>query len=132
MISLVLYKKAENRNVKELSNQLCLASGINPQSAHRPHGFSSIVSFNFGDVYIDNDIHLRINNKLNEEIENCLERIKVDDFGSVSQDEKEMNIENKYFGCGKYLVGRYEISIGVIELNVLSEKTQITLLNEKG
>lgn len=127
MIKLYLYKKAIKRNIEDVKQQLCKATGINPQSSHRPHGFGAVVAFDFGDIYIDDYLNIQLNDELKNDIDNCLIRLIKDDYGNVTEDEKDDNVENRYFGGGD-IIGRYEIAIGVIEITVMKAHTEIKLL----
>lgn len=124
MIVLHIYRKAIKRNIDDVKQQLCKASGINPQSSHRPHGFGAIVSFDFGDIYIDDYINSQLNDEVQSEIDNCLIRLLKADYGNITDDEKEDNCENRYFGGGD-IIGRYKISVGTIEIRVLNDHTEI-------
>lgn len=127
MIKLYLYKKAIKRDIEDVKQQLCKAAGINPQSSHRPHGFGAVVSFDFGDIYIDDYLNTQLNAEIKNDIDNCLIRLLKDDYGNVTEEEDEDNGENRYFGGGD-IIGRYEISIGVIEITVMKVHTEIKLL----
>ena len=127
MIKLYLYKKAIKRDIEDVKRQLCKATGINPQSSHRPHGFGAVVSFDFGDIYIDDYLNIQLNDELKNDIDNCLIRLLKDDYGNVTEEENEDNGENRYFGGGD-IIGRYEISIGVIKITVMKAHTEIKLL----
>ena len=127
MIKLYLYKKAIKRDIEDVKQQLCAATGINPQSSHRPHGFGAVVAFDFGDIYIDDYLNIQLNDELKNDIDNCLIRLLKDDYGNVTEDEKDDNVENRYFGGGD-IIGRYEIAVGVIEITVMNKRTDIVLL----
>lgn len=124
MIKLHLLKKAIIRDIDDIKQQLCNASGINPKSTQRPHGFCAVASFNFGDIYIDDFLNSQLGYKLQEEIDVCLTKFLKDDYGNITIDEKDDNIENRYFGDGD-IIGRYHISLGTIEIIVLKTHTEI-------
>ena len=128
MIKLYLYKKAVKRDIEDVKQQLCKATGITLQSSHRPHGFGAVASFDFGDIYIDDYLNNQLNDELKNDIDNCLIRLLKDDYGNVTEEEDEDNGENRYFGSGN-IIGRYEIAIGVIEITVMNGRTNIVLLN---
>ena len=127
MIKVYLYKKAIKRDIENVKRQLCEATGINPQSSHRPHGFGAVVSFDFGDIYIDDYLNSQLDDELKNDINNCLTRLLKDDYGNITEDEKDDNVENRYFGGGDS-IGRYEIAIGVIQITVMRVHTEIKLL----
>ena len=125
MMKMHLYRTSKYRDRNELKKQLARASGIDVEKGKLPQGFSSIISFDFGDIYIDDYIYSKIDLKVENEIDNCLENLLLENYGIVTDEEKEMSLENKYFGGGKYQIGRYEISIGIIEVNLLPDCTEI-------
>ena len=125
-MGLNLYKKAIKRDIEDVKRQLCKASGINPESSHRPHGFGAIVSFDFGDIYIDDRIDTVIDDELKKQIDNSLIMLLKGDYGVVSAEEREDIVENRYFGGGD-IMGRYETKVGIIEITVLKNKTNIIL-----
>ena len=107
--------------------QLLKAGGI--RSGGRPHGFDALVDFNFGEIYIDDLLAAGLDQGLDRELELCLERLGRLDYGSVSADENDENTENFYFGGGRGLTARYEISAGVIDIKVLDGRTEIRIIS---
>lgn len=130
MMKKYLYKKAAPRSTDNTVRQLCAASAINAESTHRPHGFWEISFFDFGDIYVDDYIYSKLSAAVRNDIESCLQLFIKDDYGIISEDEKDTNTENKYLGDGKNLIGRYEISVGIIEIKLLADNTIISKANQ--
>lgn len=126
-MKLYLFRKAVKRDIEDIKKQLYRASGINPKSSHRPHGFGAVVAFDFGDIYIDDYLNSQLNDEIKNNIDNCLIRLLKDDYGNITEDENDDNVENRYFGGGD-IIGRYEIAIGIIEITVKKAHTEIKLL----
>ena len=124
---MILYKKSEKRDYKKIAEQLYKGSRLT--DSHIPHGFSSIVLFEFGDIYIDESINAILNADIKYDIDYCLLQFSKDNYGIITEEEKDYNIENKYLGNGKNLIGRYKITIGIIEIKVLKDYTIIVLKN---
>lgn len=118
---MVLYRKSKPHNAADQ-----LKKGSSLSEGHFPHGFLAEAFFNFGEIYFEDEIYRLINCVLEKEIEQCLSRLAKDDFGEVSADEKDENIENKYLGNGKNILGRYLTSIGIVEIKVLEECTIVS------
>ena len=123
---MTLYKISRHDH-DDRREQLLQASGI--KSGGRPHGFDALVGFNFGEIYIDDLLAAGLDQGLDRELELCLKRLGRLDYGSVSADEKDENTENFYFGGGKGLTARYEISAGLIEIKVLDSRTEIRIIS---
>lgn len=120
-----LYKKSEQRNYNSIADQLKKCGGI--CGNHLPQGFSAIAMFNYQDIYVDDKLYLLLNNDIRHEIENCLTRFSKDDYGIITEEDKDENIDNKYFGNGKNIIGKYETSIGVILIELLDHFTLISM-----
>lgn len=121
-----LYKKEIAPSPEKTAEELARGSGLT--NGHFPHGFSALASFGLGDVYIDEKIIALQNDRLTEEIDRCLLMLKNESYGEISDDEKDENLENKYFGNGKNLVARYKTSVGVLEIKVLESFTTVELI----
>ena len=118
-------QKRLDRNTNNLRQQLKKASGIS--ACHFPHGFDAVISFDFGDIFVDEVVFQRMDSTVRREIDDCLMRFLREDFGNVTEEELEQNGENKYFGDGSRMVARYRISIGLVEV-VVNQNTMISLL----
>ena len=126
MIKLYLYKKEQKRNIDDSRAQLYKATGLN--SSYLPHGFEVFAGFSLGDVYIDEELKNNLDDNLKKEIDSCLDKFLKDDYGVISSEEKESNIENKYFGGGE-LVGRYIIGIWSIQVVFTGRNTNVLSSN---
>ena len=120
-----LYRRSSKRDINDVSEQLLRASGINNMEHRRPHGFSSVVGFDLGDTYIDDRL-FELGEDVHQEIDACLINLLKGDYGILSEDDIQENNESRWFGNG-VLFARYRISVGLIEINKLCEKTQIKL-----
>lgn len=126
-----LYRKDPERDMTKIAEQLRRASGIKEGSEHCPHGFSGIVSFSFGDIYVDDNLNKLLSETVKEEIDGCLEQMSREDYGMIDAEEEDVNIENKYLGNGKGLLGRYSISEGIIEIAIELKYTMVSLINDE-
>lgn len=122
-----LYKKAIPRDIEKIKQQALKGYGIDPNSNRRPHGFGAVVGFDFGDIYIDDTIAEKLSAELKEEIEEILLRFLKNDYGDLNADERDYNIENRYFGGG-LIIGRYELSCGKVEMKLEDGKTEIKII----
>ena len=120
-----LYRGKSDRDIAVLCQQLKKASGIN--GSHLPHGFHAVASFDFGNIYVDDDIFKKLNPNIQCEIDDCLLHFLREDYGDLTEEEQEQNGESKYFGSGRGMIARYKISIGLIEIAV-EQNTMISLL----
>lgn len=121
-----LYKKARERNVDDVSDQLRRASGNIKKGGGVPHGFAAAVSFDVGDLYVDDELFDLMSAKLERELELCISRLVKGDYGNVSEDERDENEESRWLGDGS-LTAKYSISLGEITVNKLCGKTEILL-----
>ena len=121
-----LYKEAQPRNTESAKSQLKLASG--GIHNHTPHGFESVASFEFGDVYVSDSLYQLLDFPICDELDLCLSKMLREDYGCVDADTVDANCENRYFGNGKKILGRYSISVGVIEIYIDDTFTSVTLL----
>lgn len=122
-----LYKETKRKNADDISLQLLKASKIDESGQHRPHGFDSIVNFDFGNIYVDDRIFELLNDDLCKEIDRCLFKILKEDYGVIFPEQIEENKESKYLGNGNVLA-KYEISIGVIQIEKFCDETQIKVV----
>lgn len=122
-----LYRKKASRNFDALSQQLKNASGIK-NVAHLPHGFETVASFDFGDIFVDDAIFQKLNIGVQAEIDSCLCRFLREDYGLITDEEREQNGELKYFGSGYGLIAKYQTSIGIITI-LLDRNTTIFLFS---
>lgn len=122
---MILYKKAQERDLQKVAQELYKASAL--CESRLPHGFYAVASFDFGDIYIDQALDEIINDEIKRKIDESLLRFAREDYGEISEDEKDENLENKYFGNGKNLVGRYAVKNGELEINLLADCTKISL-----
>lgn len=119
-----LYRKKVIRNMDENVRQLKAASGIKGNKV--PHGFGAVAGFDFGNIYVDDRLHKMMDSSLSAQIDECLSKMARDNYGDISPSEADTNCENKYFGNGKDLTGRYHISAGTIEIHI-DDDTRIRL-----
>ena len=118
-----LYRNAEKNDVSHLVMQLKRASG-NIRN-HLPHGFESIVNFGFGDIFVSDTIFSMLNHNVCQEIDITLDRMAKEDYGIIDDETREANLESRYLGNGKDIVGKYQISIGCIEITIFDTYTYI-------
>lgn len=121
-----LYKVANKRDINDIAIQLSRASNIGRDISSHPHGFDSIVNFDFGHIYIDNNLFNMLDENLCQEIDACLRKIVKGDYGIVSPEDIEENNESRYFGTGE-LTAKYKISIGAIQIAKFYNKTVIEM-----
>lgn len=122
-----LYRKKESRDFGALRQQLKNASGIKSVD-HFPHGFEVVAAFDFGDVFVDDAIFQKLNIAVRAEIDTCLCRFSREDYGLITDEEREQNGELKYFGNGCGLIAKYQTSIGIITI-LLDRNTTISLFS---
>ncbi len=122
---MIFYRKRVERDIDSVYCQLKMASGIK-SDVQLPHGFESVASFDFGDIFVDEAISEKMKPCVQMEIDSCLCRFLQEDYGLISDEEKEQNGENKYFGNGCNLIAKYQTSIGIIEI-VFNGETMISL-----
>ena len=120
-----LYKKLVQRNYNSIADQLKKCGGICDNRL--PQGFSAIAMFDYQDIYVNDELYLQLNSDIRLEIDNCLTRFSKDDYGIISDEDKDENVDNKYFGNGKNIIGKYETSIGVILIELLDHYTLISM-----
>ena len=123
-----LYRAATTRTTSKLATQLKKASGN--IKGHYPHGFASVLGFSFGDIYVTNELFVLLNTDTCREIDKCLQKMLKQDYGTVDNETKNSNCENRYFGNGKNILGKYKISVGHIEISILNTHTLIKLLSQ--
>ena len=119
-----LFKVANKRDINDIAVQLSRASNIREDITNRPHGFDSIVNFDFGDIYVDDNLFEVLNDNLYQEIDACLQKLVRGDYGIISPEDIEENNESRYFGTGE-LTAKYKISIGIIQISKFHNKTEI-------
>lgn len=122
-----LYRKRSDRDIVNIRHQLKNASGIK-SDVHLPHGFEAIASFDFGNIYVDDTVFQRLSPEVQGEIDICLHRFLQEDYGLITDEEREQNGESKYFGNGCGMVAKYQISIGMIAI-LHDRNTTISLLS---
>ena len=118
------YRSKADKDITLLCQQLKKAYGVS--GSHLPHGFHAIASFDLGNVYADDAIFKKLNSDVQCEIDDCLQRFVREDYGDLTEEEREQNGESKYLGNGGGMIARYKISIGMIEITV-EQNTMISL-----
>lgn len=103
------------------------------ENPDKVQGYAGYFNFHFGEIRIDEAIAKLIekNSEFEKSLEEFLRRFSADDYGDITQDEKESNAENKYFfGCFVGLEGRYATPFGVVNIKIIdSNNTHITIGN---
>lgn len=131
MIKVHLYRKPIKRDIEEVKRQLCKSLDIDHKSIHRPHGFEAVASFNLGYIYIDDYLNSRLTEKLKKEIDDCLTRFLEEDYGRITGDEADENGANRWL-FGEDIFGKYEVSVGLIEILKSGDRSEIRVLPNNG
>lgn len=118
-----LYRKADGRDIRKLTAQLKNASGN--KTNRLPHGVGGVLCFELGDIFLSDRLFSLLTANIRLEIDDCLRRIIKDDYGAVGDDTIEANGESRYLGNGAGVVGKYQISIGEIQISRLDIHTYI-------
>ena len=125
---MILWKKDEF-DADEMRKKVSEAYKIS--SPEKIHGYSGYFNFCFGNIWIDCKIDkmIRSNPEYEKLLEELLQRFRKDDYGDVSEDDKDLNTENKYvFGCFTRLKGVYTTQFGVIKIEITDiNNTHITM-----
>lgn len=103
------------------------------KSPEKIQGFAGCFKFCFGQIWIDDKIEESIKNiaEFEKLLEDLLKRFRADDYGNVSQQERELNLENKYFfGCFVGLKGKYDTQFGTISIEIEDSDTTHILMCE--
>ena len=120
-----LYRRSSKRDINDVSEQLLRASGINNMEHSRPHGFATVIGFDFGDIYIDDQL-FELGEDVHQEIDECLINLKKGDYGILSDDEIQENNESRWLGNGD-VYGRYVSSVGILRIDKKCGETCIKL-----
>ena len=97
---------AERKNVKELIEVYKAAYHI--EHPERINGFAGLC-MNYGDIYVTDKIadRMDVNEKFKEFVHKSLEEFKTDEYGEISENDWDNNIEDKWIAGGRDLFGRY-------------------------
>ena len=106
-------EKPDFRKIHDITSQ-----GYGIQSPEKIHGYAGVFLFTLLDVYLSDRLEQVIddNPELADVLQNLLKMFKKEEYGDISRDEEELNVEQRYLGGShNYMIARYDTDIGRIE-----------------
>lgn len=122
----MLFEKEDCINFDSIHNNLQKGFGISHPEAIQ--GYNGYFGFSFGRIYIDDAIAkiIESNEPITEIIDDCLDKFRSFDYGSITKEEADLNFENRlFFGLNVGSIGRYIVSYGSIVIRVISSSQTI-------
>lgn len=125
---MILWKK-DTLDADAIHNQVSKTYKI--ENPERIQGYTGYFNFHFGEIWIDELIEeiIKKDAKFETLLEELLKRLRSNDYGDISQDDKDLNMENRYFfGCFIGLKGVYKTTFGIINIKIVDKNsTHITI-----
>lgn len=121
---------------KDISNiEIVKKSVVHVYGIPKPEniqGFAGYFGFSFGNIFVSQEINtlLEKDKDFEKTVNDCLDKFKALDYGSITEENKKLNDENRlFFGINYQLLGLYYTKYGRLKINVPSfERTEIFLL----
>jgi hypothetical protein len=113
----ILFQSAEVPDKEKIIATAKKGYGI--EHPEKIQGFAGTFLFTLGDVYVTHEIDniTHESPSFGDELRFCMSRLMLDDYGLISEDEEEGNLENKYmFGHSVGQYGRYNTEAGIVRL----------------
>lgn len=126
---MILWKK-DNIDIVKRHEEISQAYQIkNPEKIQ---GYDGYFNFCFGEIWIDETIKGIIEKNIifKNVLDDLLNRFLFDDYGDVTVNEKDANMENRYF-WGQFvgLHGKYRTEYGLINIVIIAKGvTHITII----